>query len=188
MYNILLDRLPTDYKGYLIRTSFRIGIQICLCLGDAEYTDEEKISIVLDLLYGHGIPNNIDDAVEGLSWFISGGVKQNSTPTNNKTLMYWDFDAPRIFSSFLATYGIDLAKEDLHWFRFLAMLGSLGEHTALSKAIEIRNYDMKDLKGKAKQDMINLKHSLTPPVEYTDDEKEAMEQFDKLLSGGDVNG
>ncbi|MBO4543876.1 MAG: hypothetical protein J5725_11940 [Bacteroidales bacterium] len=189
MYNILLDRLPTDYEGYLIRTSFRIGMQICLCLQDNEFTDEEKIETALTLLYGYGIPTNVELAVQGLEWFITCGIKQNTKTGQNKTLMYWDFDAQRIFSSFMATYGIDLSKEDMHWFKFISMLGSLGENTALSKAIEIRGYDLKDLKGKAKQDMINLKHSLTPPVEYTDEEKAVLEQFDSLFdTGGDVNG
>lgn len=185
MYNIILDRLPTDYNGYLIRTSFRIGIQICLCLQDDEFDDNEKLGTALFLLYGNGMPD-VSEAVEGLEWFMSCGIKQNKS-SNSKTLMYWDFDAPRIYSSFQSTYGIDLTKEDMHWFKFLAMLGSLDKDSALSKAMEIRDYDMKDLKGKAKQDMINLKHSLTPPVEYTDDEKEKIAEFDKLLSGGDVN-
>ena len=52
MYNMLLDRLPTDYNGYLIRTSFRIGMQICMCLKDDNYTEEEKLGIAFDLLYG----------------------------------------------------------------------------------------------------------------------------------------
>lgn len=189
MYNILLDKLPTDYNGWLIRTSFRIGIQICLCMQDQDLTDNEKTFVALDLLYGKGIPSDLDEALDGLSWFLTSGIKQNKSSGSNKTLMYWDFDAPRIMSSFMATYGIDLSKEDMHWFKFLAMIGSLGEDTSLSKAIEIRNHDLKDLKGKAKQDMINLKHSLTPPVEYSDEEKAVMEEFDKLFdNGGDVNG
>ena len=187
MYNIILDRLPTDYNGYLIRTSFRIGMQICLCLQDPELDENERLYVALNLLYGNGVPD-IEEAIKGLEWFMSCGVKQNRVPGNNKTLMYFDFDASRIYSSFQSTYNIDLTKEDMHWFKFVAMLGSVNEDSALSKAIEIRNYDMKDLKGKARQDMVNLKHSLTPPIEYTDEEQAKIDEFEKLLSGGDVNG
>ena len=35
-FNILLDRLPDSYQGWLIRTDYRIGIQIALCLQDEE--------------------------------------------------------------------------------------------------------------------------------------------------------
>ena len=187
MYNIILDRLPTDYEGYLIRTSFRIGIQICLCLQDDDFDDNEKLGVALSLLYGNGMPD-LETAMEGLTWFMSCGMKQNDSTRNNKTLMYWDFDAPRIYSSFQSTYGIDLTKEDMHWFKFIAMIGSLDKDSALSKAIEIRDYDMTDLKGKAKQDMVNLKHSLTPPIEYSDEEQKKIAEFEKLLSGGDING
>ena len=30
MYNAMLDRLPEDYNGWLIRTDYRIGVQIQL--------------------------------------------------------------------------------------------------------------------------------------------------------------
>jgi hypothetical protein len=185
--NLILDRLPTDYNGYLIRTSFRIGMQICLCFDDNELTDEEKLSIALNLLYGNGIPE-INVAMDGLSWYMSCGMKQNKETTNNKTLFYWDFDAPRLYSSFLQTYGIDLTTADIHWFKFIAMMGSLNKDSALSQAIEIRNYDTKDLKGKAKLDMIKMKKSLTPPVELSDEEQQRIEEFNALLSGGDING
>ena len=188
MYNILLDRLPTEYEGYLIRPSFRIGMQICLCLQDSEFDDSEKLAVVLNLLYGNGMPE-LKTAVEGLKWFMQCGIQNTNSHNDPKTLFYWDFDAQRIFSSFQATYDIDLTKEDMHWFKFIAMLGSLNKDSAFSKAVEIRAYDMKDLKGKAKQDMMKLKHELTPVIEYSEEEKEQMAKFDKLLQGGgeDVN-
>lgn len=185
--NLLLDKLPTDYEGYLIRTSFRIGMQICLCLEDEELTDEEKMYVAFDLLYGKGVPD-LETAIKGLSWFMSCDTEQNKDTSNNKTLFYWDFDAPRLFSSFRQTYGIDLTCEDMHWFKFIAMMGSLDKDSALSQAIEIRNYDTKDLKGKAKLEMIKMKKSLTPPVKLTDDEQQRLDEFNALLSGGDING
>ena len=36
MFNLLLDALPTEYEGYLIRTDYRIGIQISQALEDEE--------------------------------------------------------------------------------------------------------------------------------------------------------
>ena len=56
MFNLLLDALPTEYEGYLIRTDYRIGIQISQALEDEELEPYERIGIALSLLYGNGIP------------------------------------------------------------------------------------------------------------------------------------
>ena len=52
MYNAMLDRLPEDYCGWLIRTDYRIGVQIQLCISDPELSDSEKTGTALSLLYG----------------------------------------------------------------------------------------------------------------------------------------
>lgn len=187
MFNILLDKLPTEYDGYLIRTSYRIGIQICLCMEDDDYSEEEKLGICLNLLYGNGVPN-LDTALKGLEWFMSCGEpsKKDSAPT--KKLFYFDFDASRLFSSFKQTYGIDLHKTDLHWFEFIAMIGSLDKDSAFEKAVEIRDYDMSDLKGKARTNMQKLKNNLTPEKTFSQAEQDAIDKFNLLFDGGDLNG
>ena len=57
MFNPLLDRLPEDYNGWLIRTDFRIGVQIQLCIADPELDDCDKTAVALGLLYGNGVPD-----------------------------------------------------------------------------------------------------------------------------------
>ena len=47
MFNLLLDALPAEYEGYLIRTDYRIGIQISQALEDEELEPYEKIGIAL---------------------------------------------------------------------------------------------------------------------------------------------
>lgn len=56
MFNMLLDRLPSSYKGYLIRTDYRIGIQISLALDDPNLSDNDRVWVALSLLYGAGMP------------------------------------------------------------------------------------------------------------------------------------
>lgn len=188
MYNIILDKLPTDYNGFLIRTSFRIGIQICLCLKDEEFTDEEKTLVALNLLYGNGVPD-IDTAIDGLNWFLScGNPSKNNPPSASKELFYWDFDSARLYSSFKNTYGIDLTRQDMHWFEFIALIGSLDKNTSFSKAVEIRSYDPSDMKGKARVELMKMKKELTPAVEYSAEEQDKIDEFMNLLNGGDING
>lgn len=67
------------------------------------------------------------------------------------------------------------------------MIGSLDKDCSFNKAIEIRDYDIKNLKGKNRSDMQKMKTNLTPPVEMTDEEQQKLDEFNAQL-GGDING
>ena len=41
MFNILLDKLPSDYRGFPIDTDFQVGIQIMQVLEDRELSGQE---------------------------------------------------------------------------------------------------------------------------------------------------
>lgn len=56
MFNIILGKLPDNFEGYLIRTDFRIGIQISQALADVNLHDDEKIKVAAGLLFGEGLP------------------------------------------------------------------------------------------------------------------------------------
>lgn len=176
-FNILLDSLPEDYKGWLIRTDYRIGIQISLCLQDENLEKNERVFIALSLLYGNGIPP-LEIAAEGLMWFLRFGEEaREDVQTSGKQLLFLDFDHARIMSSFRKTYGIELHKAKLHWFEFQAMLDCLDEDSSLSNAIQIRGTDTSDMKGKQRANYERIKQNLTPPVHYTEDEQAAIDEF-----------
>ena len=77
MHNAMLDRLPEDYNGWLIRTDYRIGVQIQLCISDPELDESERTWTALSLLYGNGIPPDLHMAIDGLSWFMSGRTERH---------------------------------------------------------------------------------------------------------------
>ena len=70
-FNLLIDPLTREYKGYLIRWQFWNGILISNCLGDSERvedTDQERIEKLytsFNLLFGNGIPP-FDVALDGI--------------------------------------------------------------------------------------------------------------------------
>lgn len=176
-FNILLDKLPEDYDGWLIRTDYRIGIQISLCLEDYELDENERLLVALSLLYGNGIPP-LEIAVDGLMWFLRCGEEvRDDLRSSGKRLFYFDFDHARIAASFKKTFGIDLEREKMHWFKFRAMLDCVDEDSSLSNAIQVRGTDTTGMKGKQRSTYERIKKNLTPPVHYTPEEQEVIDNF-----------
>lgn len=159
MFNVILDRLPDNYKGYLIRTDFRIGMQIISCLKDEELTQEERYYISLNLLYGNSVPQDTKLAFKGLMWFLNLGEEDDEIIKSNskqKDVMDFEIDSSRIYSGFMSVLGIDLSKEKMHWFKFRYLLLELIK-CHLSNVIEIRTQDTKDMSPKQKTELNRLK-------------------------------
>ena len=193
MYNILLDPLPTEYKGWLIRTDYRIGVQISLALSDPDLSESDKAAVAFHLLYGNGIPD-IETAAEGLRWYLRCGTDERTDipPNNEPPSFFWDFDAGRIWASFKATFGIDLHTANLHWFEFCNMMASVGKDTSLGNAMEIRNFSIKGVKGEERAKVTKAKMSLTPPRKQSEaekaDERALKDDMENLMKAVKSNG
>lgn len=183
MFNVILDRLPDNYKGYLIRTDFRIGMQIISCLKDEELTEEERYSISLNLLYGNSVPQDIKLAFKGLMWFLNLGKEEEETvksTSKQKDVIDFEIDSSRIYSGFMSVLGIDLSKEKMHWFKFRYLLLELIK-CHLSNVIEIRTQDTKNMSTKQKIEINRLKkiYSINKKEEL-DRQKEIKQFLDSL--------
>lgn len=181
MHNALLDRLPEDYQGWLIRTDYRIGVQIQLCISDPDLIDSEKTWTALNLLYGRGVPPDLQTALDGLSWFLSGGSDTAPKDEPEGAPLYsFDMDSWRIVSAFKKVFGIDISRERIHWFEFLSMLGDL-QGTAFSGVIDIRSTDPSEVDKKRRGEFIRLKNRFALSSGYTAEELDAIKEFDNLL-------
>lgn len=173
MYNAMLDRLPDDYDGWLIRTDYRVGVQIQLCLSDLELSESEKTAQCLSLLFGKGIPD-IETAIHGLSWFMScGNPKNTSDSSDEKEVFSFDFDSQRIVSAFKRVFGRDISREKMHWFEFVPMLGDLKD-TAFADVLEIRQTNANDIDTKKRSEFVRMKQRLSLPNQYTEEEEETI--------------
>lgn len=189
--NAMLDGYPEEYEGYLIRTDFRIGMQICLCLEDRELEEYERLAIALDLLFGKGMPD-MEVAMKALSWYINGGkLPEKKAYEDNgeeedeeEENRYFDFeiDSDRIITAFQKAYGIDITKTNMHWFRFLALLGDVGE-CAFTNVVNIRTKKLtSNMSSEQRATYAELKRKYSL-VSYTEDEQAKIESFFAELSG-----
>ena len=172
MYNMLTEKLPTKYKGYHINTDFKCGIKISLALDDWQLGDEERVLTALSLLYGEGIPDDMNVALDGLRWFLTCGKEadkasysdiddvdnaKESVNVNGDDISFdFEVDASNIYAAFLKNYNIDLTKTDMHWFKFIALFSNLKD-TSLNDMMYYRTLDLSQYKGEQKAEMKALK-------------------------------
>lgn len=182
MYNPMLDRLPEDYKGWLIRTDYRIGVQLQLCVSDPELTEAEKTGTALRLLYGNGMPD-FETALAGLSWFMSCGEETPARQDDEPPVYCFERDAGRIVSAFRRVFGIDISRERLHWFQFVSMLGDLSG-TAFTNVIDIRTTDASEIDRKKRAEFIRMKKRFALSSQYTKEELETINSALAWAKGG----
>ena len=185
MYNILLDRMPEEYEGYLIRTDYRIGMQISLAFVDDEMELFERLQRAYSLLYGQGVPDDPTTAYRGLKWFMAGGAEQQDEEQeeekqDGRGIEYFSFehDAPRLYSGFRRIYDIELDRVQMHWFRFLALMGDL-EGSAFSEVIGYRTVDTAGMDSKTKAAYMRMKRRFALPQPESEESKEFMAALGK---------
>lgn len=175
MYNPMLDRPPEDYKGWLIRTDFRIGVQIQLCLSDPALSEQERLAVALGLLYGNGVPE-LQTALDGLSWFMSCGTENTPDSSAGPEVYSFELDAGRIVSAFRKVFGLDLCRERLHWFLFVSMLGDL-DNTAFTSVIEIRRTPEGEVAQQRRAEFRRMKRRFSLHGQYSEEEKEHLDSI-----------
>lgn len=178
--NAILDGYPEEYEGYLIRTDFRIGIQICQCMADEDIDIYERFAIAFNLLYGNGIPE-FETAYSGLEWFINMGNEKKPVnkkeDTEEEKLIDFDFDSNRILTAFLRYYDVDLESVHMHWFRFLSMLSDIGE-CAHKTVLEIRKMNAdSSMKPKQRAALEEMKRLYSLNGGYTEEVQDKIKDF-----------
>lgn len=181
--NIILDGFPDEYEGYLIRTDFRVGIQISEALNDVDLAEPEKLMTALRLLYGNGIPTDMELAQSGLRWFMSGGnVDDEHIPDGKPPTFDFEQDNRLVYSAFRARYGIDLTRERLHWFAFLAMLGDIGG-CSLSDIIGIRGTDLSKLGEAQRNEYAKMQERYRIREKMSEADRARIAEFEEMLNG-----
>ncbi|MDE7242777.1 MAG: bacteriophage Gp15 family protein [Oscillospiraceae bacterium] len=168
MFNPLLDRLPDNYNGWLIRSDFRIGVQIQLCIADPELSDSDKTAVALSLLFGRGMPD-FQTAVEGLHWFLACGNPLPAEKSQEPALYSFETDAARIVSAFQKVFHRDISRERIHWFEFVPMLADLSG-TAFSSVIDIRSTSPDEVSDKKRAEFLRMKRRFALADQFSQEE------------------
>lgn len=181
--NILTERPPTSVNVggsvYNINTDYRIGVEFELMVE----AGEESVSKLISPFYPHGIPHDVEDAIDSALWFYRcGNEPATGSGKGGKQGYSFAVDAEAIYSDFSCYYGIDLSSADLHWWTFRALLFGLPEDSNFKKRIYYRTCDLKKLPKSERERIgkirkhIEIKHNTK-----TGDKLSLAERNEKML-------
>lgn len=177
--NLLVDKLPTEYRGLKVDTNFRSFILFELLMQDNEIKKEDKIALALNIFYKDPI-TDLKTAIDGILWFYSMGESENKknngkgTKERSKVVYSYEHDAKYIYSAFLDQYGVDLNEiDDLHWFKFKAMFEGLKSENKICEIMGYRAIDLNKIKDKEERKRYKkLKQEWALPDNRTEEQKE----------------
>ena len=190
--NPLVTKLPTalnvDGTIYPIRSDYRNCLKIMLAFEDQALCDLEKQSIMLSLLYGENIPPNIGEAARMAVKFLNCGEEsenKGSVAHSCGRLYSFEKDAPYILTAINKTHGVNLERENPHWWMFVYMFMDLKEDCFFNRILYFRQQKQKGkLTAEEYKTWNELRDILELSSENPVDFDENLNQFLTELNGG----
>lgn len=183
MFNVLLDPLPEDWKGYPIDTDFQTGIMISQCLADDSLNENERFWTAVRLLFPAECPPS-EELPEALAWFLNGFDHDNHVGEKSPgvTVMDFDIDQWRIYAAFRSQYQIDLNTKRLHWFTFMGLLANVEECT-FTRVMDIRQKKITSKMSREEKQAIKKAQKIfqikPPEKQLSAKEQQRVEEFMK---------
>ena len=183
-FNVLLDPLPEEWEGYPIDSDFQTGIQMFSILQDGSLSELEKIAVCADFLFPAGGPRSFEQRQQAILWFLSGWNTDN-LPKGKAESPKVDYQADqwRIWVAFLRQYRIDLNRDQLHFWAFMALLRNLDE-CSFTRVVDIRSKKLTAKMSKEEREayaqakaMYSLKKAT--PNDYTEEERAKIDAFEE---------
>lgn len=167
-YKRLPKTLNIDGIDFPIRTDFRLWIML---------PELEDLSVLFMGKNPSFMGYFSSEAIEKIVEFYHCGkeVERNEDRTN---VLDFKIDENLIYAAFKQAYNMDLydlEQEELHWYKFKALLDGLPPNTTLSKVIEIRAYDGDDPGYKKLRDKFAL------PEKLTEEQEVAGKKFEEVF-------
>lgn len=208
------EQVEVDGKLYKINSDFRTSIQFEILMQKKELTEKQKefanelclLDKEMDRetaellakykdgleLYYLEIPNDINGAINAMLWFYECGKenidkKKSKKSGSGKKIYDYNYDADYIYAAFFEQYHIDLAEQELHWWKFSALFSALSEDCMISKIITYRVIDTKGMEKEQKAFYNRMKRLYQLPEDISEEERERQDKITQALLGdGDL--
>lgn len=156
-FDKLPDKITVSGEDFPINTDFKTWAQFDYLMTESDLSSYEKIVSVFTICFPQKrLPKDFQETILKLLDFYSCFKKGNDAEyvngTEKKRVLSFYQDAPYIYSAVLSQYGVDLFKENPHWFLFSAMVDGLGEKHKISKIIEARSVNLSEIKDRKQRE------------------------------------
>ncbi len=142
---MLLIQPPDNIMGHKVETDFKKWARFGAMLS-SPLTDAEKSALIFLNILGE-IPEDQEKWMDAILEFYRCGEQPHSElPIAKERLLDWKVDSPTIWADFRIYVGIDLDKESMHWWEFMALFKSLPPDALIQKKIETRGIDLSEIK------------------------------------------
>lgn len=131
--------LTVGGEDYSIRYGFKDCLNIMAAFEDEELTNEEKLIVMLDVLYETAdfTDENIEEAIEKAVWFLSGGSPQREK--EEKPLSRLEKDEQLIFAAVNEVAHMDIRMDpDIHYWTYLSYIQSISSKSLFASVVRIR--------------------------------------------------
>lgn len=189
------EYVKIDDKKYKINTDFRVAIECNNIAQDDTIGDTERPLAIIYKLFGDDGIDNPQDWEKLLKLgikYLTLGKDANNIDNDTEIDMDFNEDMDYIEASFMSDYGIDLTKENMHWWKFYNLIEGLsnseiGNCCVLNRVRNLRTFDLSQIKdnkererlAKAKE-MVSLK-KVKQEVELTKEQEESMRKLDEII-------
>ncbi len=168
---------------YPINTDYRYGLACMRANSDSKLTKLERFYAILTILLGPDVLTEDEPLLmPKLEKYLRCGKEENDKIEDIDMDYIQDEDI--IDTSIRQVYGIDINKENLHWYEYNKLISGLTEECILNRVRDIRSYDLSEEKDeKRRKKIIEAKNrvALKEYREKTDKEKELDEFWDNII-------
>lgn len=166
------EAIELDGETYALRLDFRSVLRALELTEDENWTARERAELQLGLLLEDPaqVPEGFAERLRLLGAIFSIFPRQTADEQREK---HMDFvqDAGLIRSAFFRM-GVDLTRENIHFFKFLELLGDVPEDTALARTIQIRAKPIPAANGHNQEEIAALlKAKQRVALEITEEER-----------------
>lgn len=181
--SILTEQMPLTVTVDGIPHGINPGYRIMLEFQEAGDVTAETLRDALLAFYPHGVPVNLQGAIEQFLWFYRCGreayaQKSGKEDAARERIYSMDYDAEYLYAAFLDQYRVDLQKEpELHWWKFHALFLGLRDDNRFNQIIGYRGTEITpDMSAEQRRRLQKIKDIYKIPLS-----KEEQEEMDRLM-------